>query len=71
MTPSYHQQQLGPTILFVCIYGLKAKVFFYLAAVVSLEFESQPRQTLVITTGSDSSSAKRSALGVSVTGPRK
>ena len=34
-------------------------------------FESQPRQTLVVKTGSDSSTAKRSAIGVSVTGPRR
>ena len=34
-------------------------------------FESQPRQTQVVKTGSDSSTAKRSALGVSVTGPRR
>ena len=29
------------------------------------------RQTLVVKTGSDSSTAKRSAIGVSVTGPRR
>ena len=34
-------------------------------------FESQTRQTLVIKTGSDSSIAKRSAICVSVTGPRR
>ena len=34
-------------------------------------FESQPRQTYVVKTGSDSSIAKRSALGVGVTGPRR
>ena len=34
-------------------------------------FESQPRQTLVIERGSDSSTAKRLAIGVSVTGPRR
>ena len=34
-------------------------------------FESQPWQTLVVKTGSDRSTAKRSALGVSVTGPRR
>ena len=34
-------------------------------------FESQPRQTLVVYTGSGSSTAKRSALAVSVTGPRR
>ena len=35
-------------------------------------FESQPpQQTLVVKTGSDSSTAKRSAIGVSVTGPRR
>ena len=33
-------------------------------------FESQPRQTYVVKTGCDSSTAKRSAIGVSVTGPR-
>ena len=32
-------------------------------------FQSQPRQTKVLKTGSDSSTAKRSAVGVSVTGP--
>ena len=31
--------------------------------------ESQPRQTKIVITGSDSSTAKRSATGVSVTGP--
>ena len=36
-----------------------------------LVFESQPRQTQVVKTGSDSSIVKRSALGVSVTGPRR
>ena len=34
-------------------------------------FESQPRQTLVVKTGSDNSTAKRSAIGVSVTGARR
>ena len=36
-------------------------------------FESQTRQTLVVKTGSDSSTAKRSAIhvGVSVTGVRR
>ena len=33
--------------------------------------ESQPRQTYVVKSGSDSSTAKRSAIGVSVTGPRR
>ena len=33
-------------------------------------FESQPRQTLVVKTGSDSSTAKRSAISVIVTGSR-
>ena len=33
-------------------------------------FKSQPRQTEVVKTGSDKSIAKRSATGVSVTGPR-
>ena len=32
-------------------------------------FESQPRQTWVIETGSESATTKHSALGVSVTGP--
>ena len=34
-------------------------------------FESQPRHTLVVKTGSDNSTAKRSATYVSVTSPRK
>ena len=34
-------------------------------------FESQPRQNQVVKTGSDSSTAKRSAVGVSVTDPRR
>ena len=34
-----------------------------------LVFKSQPRQTQVIKTGSYSSTVKRSALGVSFTGP--
>ena len=34
-------------------------------------FESLLRQTLLVKTGSDSSTAKRSAIGVSVTGPRR
>ena len=34
-------------------------------------FESQPRQTYVENKGSDSSNAKRSAIGVSVTDPRR
>ena len=33
-------------------------------------FEYEPRQTLVVKTGSDSSTAKRSAIGVIVTGSR-
>ena len=33
-------------------------------------FEFQPRQTKVVKTGSDSSTTKRSEIGVSVTGPR-
>ena len=34
-------------------------------------FESQLRQTKVVETSSDSSTVKRSALGMSVTGPRR
>ena len=34
-------------------------------------FESQSRQTEVVITGSDISTGKRSAIGVSVTGSRK
>ena len=34
-------------------------------------FESQPRQILVVKSGIDSSTAKRLATGVSVTGPRR
>ena len=34
-------------------------------------FESQPRQTQVAKIGSDRSTAKRSAIGVSITGPRR
>ena len=34
-------------------------------------FESQPRQTYVVKTGSDSSTAKYLATGVSVTGPQR
>ena len=34
-------------------------------------FHYHPRQTLVVKTGSDRSTAKRSAIGVSVTGPRR
>ena len=34
-------------------------------------FESPSRQTLVVKTGSDSSTVKRSTIGVSVTGPRR
>ena len=34
-------------------------------------FESQPRQTLIIKKGSDSSASKRSAIGESVTGPQR
>ena len=34
-------------------------------------FESQPRQILIVKTGSDSSNAKCSAIGVSVKGPRR
>ena len=34
-------------------------------------FESRPRQTLLVKTGCDSSTAKRSALGLSVTVPQK
>ena len=37
----------------------------------SWAFESQPWQTLVVKTGSDSSTVKQSAIGVSVTGPRR
>ena len=36
-----------------------------------LVFESHMRQTLVVKTGSDSSTAKRLALGVAVMGPRR
>ena len=36
-----------------------------------LVFESQQRQTQVVKTGSDNSTAKRSAIGVSVKGPRR
>ena len=34
-------------------------------------FQSQPRQTKVVKTGSDSSTAKRFEIGVSVTGPQE
>ena len=34
-------------------------------------FESQPRQTKVVKTGTDISTAKHSAIGVSVTGARR
>ena len=34
-------------------------------------FESQQRQSQVVKTGSDSSTAKRSAVGVSTTGPQR
>ena len=34
-------------------------------------FKSRPRQTLVVKTGSDGSTAKRSSTGASVTGPRR
>ena len=34
-------------------------------------FESQPQQTQVVKTGCDSSPAKRSAIVVGVTGPRR
>ena len=34
-------------------------------------FESQPQQTYLVKTGSDRSNAKRSAIGVSVTEPRR
>ena len=37
--------------------------------VESWVFESQPQQTQVVKTGSDNSTAKRSAIGMSVTGP--
>ena len=36
-----------------------------------LVFEFQPRQTLVVKAGSDSSTAKRSAIAVGFTGPRR
>ena len=36
-----------------------------------LEFESQPKQTLDVETGSDSSTAKRLAMCVNVTGSRR
>ena len=34
-------------------------------------FQSKPRQTKDVKTGSDSSTAKRSDIGMSVTGPRR
>ena len=34
-------------------------------------FESQPRQTLVVKTGSDSSTAKRPPIDMNVMGPRR
>ena len=56
-------------------YGTTAAVAQRARAVASKAegwvFESQPRQTLVVKTGSDCSTAKRSAIGVSVTGPRR
>ena len=39
--------------------------------VEGLVFQSQPQQTYVIETGMDSSTAKRSALGVSLMSPRR
>ena len=36
-----------------------------------LVFESQPQQIYVVKTGNDSFTAKRSAKGVSVMGPRR
>ena len=65
----------------ICLYGLTynfanavtAAMAQWARAVASLAecwvFEFLPRQKLVVKTGSDSSTAKRLAIGVSVTGP--
>ena len=77
--------QMGIFMLFInksmlyffmlCISIIDFTTVQWTAAVVPasgrLVFESQQRQTLVAKTGSDSSTAKRSAIGVSVTGPRR
>ena len=50
------------------------KIYFTIALALQAEggmFESKPRQTLVVKSGSDSSTAKRSAIGVRVTVPRR
>ena len=57
------------------IFSLAAWVAQRVKAFTSQEedwlFESHPRQTYVVKTGSDISTAKRSSIGVCVTGPRK
>ena len=65
------------------LWKLHSTLYIYTAAAVVLwvrgfvpqaedwVFESQSQQTSVVKTGSDSSIAKRSALGVNATGPRR
>ena len=53
-----HQRGRGSRAIFI---------HFYIGWV----FESQPRQTKVVKTGSDSSTAKHSAKGVNFMGPRR
>ena len=63
------------SIFFFCVCLGTALVASWVRALAShvevLVFESQPRCTLVVKTGCDSSTAVRSAIGVSVTGPRR
>ena len=70
------------TVLHYTLTSLKVQRTTYTAAAVvaqsviafapqeeGLEFDSQPRQTLVVKTGSDRCTAKHSAIGVSFTVP--
>ena len=58
----------GPLVLYWKATAVAQMVRAFASHAEDLVFESQPRQTKVVKTGSDSSSAKLLATGVSVMG---
>ena len=64
----YERQHISAVFL---IHYQTAAVRAFASQVEGWVFESQPGQTLVVKTGIDSSTAKSSAIGLSVTGPRR
>ena len=54
-----------------CVAAVVQSVRAFISHAEGWLFKSRPRKTQVVKTGSDSSTVKRSAISVSVTGPRR